>query len=149
MKIYLITMLFWVGCEQASVRSAVREYPAESASNIDAFRSVGAIREPAGSKRIDCKEGSFGHWLRKVTLKSGNEVFLFNGRLKPNQQAQYAVMDISVGKRDLQQCADAVMRLRAEFLFDQKRFSDIVFADNLGKNIPGPEVTIKVVFLNT
>ncbi len=133
MKIYLITLLFLMGCEQASVCSAVHEYPSKSASNVDAFRSVGAIRVPGGSTRIDCKEGSFGHWLRKVALKSGNQVFLFDGRLKSNQQAQYAVMDISVGKRDLQQCADAVMRLRAEFLFDRKRYSEIVFIDNLGK----------------
>jgi hypothetical protein len=51
--------------------------------------------------------------------------------MKRNQQAQYAVLDIRTGKKDLQQCADAVMRLRAEFLFSHHRFGDIVFYDNL------------------
>ncbi|HTG56411.1 MAG TPA: DUF4846 domain-containing protein, partial [Niabella sp.] len=111
----------------------VYDEPAKPASNADVFRDVGAIRVPAGFTRLPCKEGSFGYWLRKVRLKLDKQVFLYNGRLKPNQQAQFAVMDISVGAKDLQQCADAIMRLRAEYLFEQKRFTDIVFSDNLGK----------------
>lgn len=50
--------------------------------------------------------------------------------MKINQSVQFAVLDITVGKKDLQQCADAVMRLRAEYLFSQKRYADIEFRDN-------------------
>ena len=60
-------------------------------------------------------------------------MFLYNGDLKPNQSAQFAVLDIPVGKKDLQQCADAIMRLRAQYLFDHKRFAEISFSDNNGK----------------
>lgn len=134
MRIGLIPLLFFLlGCEPVSVRSATYDEPVKPASNADVFRNVGAIMTPAGFNRLPCKEGSFGYWLRKVALKPDNQVYLYDGRLKPNQQAQYAVMDVSVGSRDLQQCADAVMRLRAEFLFAQKRFSEIVFIDNLGR----------------
>lgn len=60
-------------------------------------------------------------------------MYLYNGVLKTNQAAQYAVSDIPVGKQNLQQCADAVMRLRAEYLFANNRFEEIVFKANNGK----------------
>jgi hypothetical protein len=57
-------------------------------------------------------------------------VYLFNGSLKSNQAAQFAVLDLPIGKTDLQQCADVVMRLRAEYLFSQGRYDEIEFKDN-------------------
>ena len=42
------------------------------------------------------------------------------------------MLDISTGDKDLQQCADAVMRLRAEYLFATQQFDKIVFYDNDG-----------------
>jgi hypothetical protein len=69
-------------------------------------------------------------WLRKRGLKKDKTVYLFNGAEKKIQSAQFAVLDIPVGDKDLQQCADAVMRLRGEYLFASKNFSDIIFTDN-------------------
>ncbi|WP_162946252.1 DUF4846 domain-containing protein [Chitinophaga barathri] len=89
--------------------------------------STGAIATPQGYQRIPQPVGSFGEWLRKTTLKQDNTVYLYNGRPKSNQSAQYAVLDIPVGKRDLQQCADAVMRLYAEYRFANGQYNRIVF----------------------
>jgi hypothetical protein len=72
---------------------------------------------PSGYTRLPAPEGSFGAWLRLLPLLPGTPaVKLFDGSQKLNQSAQAAVIDIDVGNRDLQQCADAVMRLRAEYL---------------------------------
>lgn len=93
------------------------------------------IQPPEGYSRPVAEKESFGYWLRRLPLKPGKpQVKLFNGDLKGNQGAQYAVLDIDVGKSDLQQCADAVMRLRAEYLFSQERFGDIHFNFTSGDN---------------
>ena len=95
--------------------------------------NIAAIPLPEGYHRIELPVGSFGAWLRELPLKRDKTVYLYDGRKKINQTAQYAVVDVSTGKKDLQQCADAVMRLRADWLKSKNRFSEIVFYDNNGK----------------
>lgn len=86
------------------------------------------ITVPAGFNRIPLKEGSFGHYLRHLTLlPEGSKVMLFDGQPKRNQAAAFAVIKMDIGKRDLQQCADAVIRLRAEYLFGAKKPEAIHF----------------------
>lgn len=84
---------------------------------------------PAGFTRIPVKEGSFAAYLRHLPLRpAGSAVRLHNGQPKGRQDVQAAVVDLSVGTRDLQQCADAVMRLRAEHLYRCGRQDAIAFS---------------------
>ncbi|GAB3865319.1 DUF4846 domain-containing protein [Hymenobacter segetis] len=48
---------------------------------------------------------------------AGTQARLFDGKLKDRQDVVAAVVDIDVPPQDLQQCADAVIRLRAEYVF--------------------------------
>lgn len=83
---------------------------------------------PNGYTRTEATPSSFAHFLRHVSLKPhGSPVLLHDGSPKRNQSAHAAVLTLDVGTRDLQQCADAVMRLRAECLFAQRRLNDIHF----------------------
>ncbi|MFK7904635.1 MAG: DUF4846 domain-containing protein [Chitinophagales bacterium] len=89
---------------------------------------VNRIAPPEGYERLSTAENSFSDWLRHLPLKEGNPpVHLFNGAKKGNQNAQFAVINMDVGKQDLQQCADAVMRLRAEYLLATKQLEKIHF----------------------
>jgi hypothetical protein len=95
------------------------------------------IPPPSGATRVDLPPESFGAWLRGLPLASSNTpVYLFNGTLKPNQGVHEAVIKIDVGERDLQQCADAIIRLRAEFLYAQSPRGEISFQYTTGDEIP-------------
>jgi hypothetical protein len=121
-------------CNNTATSSSSKTKPAEKqvakAVDKNPYPTISAIPLPEGYKRIKADSSSFAFWLRQSVLKKDKTVYLFNGNTKGNQLAQFAVLDISVGKKDLQQCADAVMRLKADYLFDQKRFADIMFYDN-------------------
>ena len=73
---------------------------------------------PPGCQRVAVTAGSWGEWLRWLPLRPvGTKARLFNGQLKDRQDVVAAVVDIDVPPQDLQQCADAVIRLRAEYVF--------------------------------
>jgi len=99
---------------------------------LDSFKVentlINRVEVPVGFKRFRKKEGSFPHWIRRLPLKEGNpKVMLYNGEEKWNQEANAFVFDLDVGDRDLQQCADAVMRIRAEYLFHTQQYNKIHF----------------------
>ena len=72
------------------------------------------------------ERSSWQHFLQQLPVVD-SLVLDYKGRPVPDQDKQAGIIPLDVGKKDLQQCADALMRLRAEFLFRQKRFSEIGF----------------------
>jgi len=89
---------------------------------------IGGIPTPAGYQRTPTSQNSFGQYLRSVALRTDNDtVFQHDGEPKSRQDVHHAILTIDVGTRDLQQCADACMRLRGEYLFAQKRYDEIHF----------------------
>lgn len=88
---------------------------------------------PTGYQRVNYSSEGFGSWLRKIPVQPRqNAVLLYNGQAKYRQDIHAAILAIDIGSKDLQQCADAVMRLRAEYLYSQKRYSTIVFTFTSG-----------------
>lgn len=83
---------------------------------------------PLGTKRSDESEESFAHYLRTLPLKKDSSfVHYFDGGIKPNNYIYEAVIDLPIGTKDLHQCADAVMRLRGEYLYKEKKFDKLHF----------------------
>src|SRR5688572_25280524 len=72
-------------------------------SNSAVISKLSEIPLPPGYTRVEGPEKSFAAWLRDVKIKEDKHVYLYNGQLKGNQSAQFAVLDIPVGKKDLQQ----------------------------------------------
>ena len=83
---------------------------------------------PDGFQRTKDDSTSFGYYLRILPLKAdGSKVKLYNGDEKNAEGVYDAVVDLPIGNKDLHQCADAVMRLRAEYLYSQKQYDKIHF----------------------
>ncbi len=100
-------------------------------------RTLDHIKPPLGATRAATTAGSFGAWLRTLPLRpAGTPVNLFDGRRKPNQSAHHAVVDLDLIGRDLQQCADALIRLRAEYLWSAGRKGEIRFNLTNGMTVP-------------
>ncbi|WP_114783735.1 DUF4846 domain-containing protein [Botryobacter ruber] len=91
------------------------------------------FRLPKGFTRVSYPQGSFASYLRSFPLKPhGAVVHYYDGTVKANDGVYEAVLDIDVGKQNLQQCADAIMRLRAEHLYQQQQYDSIRFNFNSG-----------------
>ncbi len=124
---------FWTGIVCMARLAAAAEAPAPLYAWLETPPDPAAALDrrfppPAGYERASAAPGSFAEWLRRLPLKPpGSPVLLHDGRKKANQEAHAAVVDIDTGKRDLQQCADSVIRLRAEYLFAAGRTGEISF----------------------
>ncbi|MBO5069504.1 MAG: DUF4846 domain-containing protein [Roseburia sp.] len=74
------------------------------------------ILAPKGYKRTEAEEGSLLEYLRSFPVKEdGSPVLLYDGNKKWNQDAHVAVMELPIEDADLQQCADSIMRMYAEY----------------------------------
>jgi len=94
---------------------------------FSAERKISDIPTPRGYSRVACEEGSMGEWLRNLPLrKAGTPVYLYTGGLARMQWLSYAVLDLPLLSNN-EQCADACMRLRAEYLYSQGRYLKINF----------------------
>lgn len=83
---------------------------------------------PEGYACIRSDSNSFAFFLQHLPLKEhGSLVHYYNRTTKSGQGVYCAVVNFSLGHRDLQQCADAVIRLRAEYLYSKQLFDAIHF----------------------
>lgn len=74
------------------------------------------VKPPEGYARAEADRGSLCAFLREYALKeAGSPVLLYDGSRKGNQDAHQAVFALPIEAEDLQQCADSVMRVYAEY----------------------------------
>ncbi|MBD5089613.1 MAG: DUF4846 domain-containing protein [Clostridiales bacterium] len=83
---------------------------------------------PEGYTRLSYSKDSFGEFVRKYPLcEDGSEVLLYNGSKKGNQNAHIAIFDMDLVNDDLQQCADSVIRMYAEYFYKKKQYELMQF----------------------
>lgn len=95
-------------------------------------QTVGDIAAPIGYERV---EGSYAEFFRSLPLQErGRKVQLYTGGDARFQWLSTAVIDLPLLSNS-EQCADMTMRLRAEYLFSQGRYSEIRFRDVNGNRL--------------
>ena len=83
---------------------------------------------PLNYQRTKAEKNSFQYYLRNLNLKPpGSNVLYHNGATKANNNVYEEVVDLPIGTKNLHQCADAIMRLKAEYLWNQKNYDQIHF----------------------
>lgn len=86
------------------------------------------IMAPEGYTRVDSDSDELTGFIRSLALKEdGSPVLKYDGNPIGMQSNHVAVFDLDIGSRDLQQCADSVMRVYAEYFWSLKEYDKIAF----------------------
>ena len=90
---------------------------------------------PQGSQRIAPAEGSFGDWLEKIPIDTNKKILhYYTGDEALQQNGHAAIVDIPV-KNNVQDSRKIIMRIRAEYLYQQGRYDEIEFRNKEGRII--------------
>lgn len=94
----------------------------------DSLTISSRVKTPQGYKRFAYQKGSFQEYLRHYKLKPfGSKIINYDNSEYYWQKGHIGILDIPVPKNGLQQCADALIRIRSEYLWDANRKDEIGF----------------------
>ncbi len=86
------------------------------------------VNTPEGYKRVAYQKGTFETYLRNYKIKPfGSKIINYDNSEYYWQLGHVGILDIPVPKNGLQQCADALIRIRSEFLWTTNQKSKIGF----------------------
>lgn len=86
------------------------------------------VKIPEGFVRETYPKGSFQEYIRNYKLKPfGAKVINYDGSHYFNQIGHIGVLELPVPSNGLQQCADALIRIRSEYLWDKNQKDKIGF----------------------
>jgi len=130
----LLTALFFMISSCQDQDNNIETSQPEKITGINP-ENIRAISLPQGFAYVEDGDSAYSNWLLDLELKKSKTVYLYNGKLKSNQGVQYGVLNIDIGKKDLIQCADAAMKLRADHLFENHLYDQIKFISTSGNEL--------------
>ncbi len=94
------------------------------------------FKTPAGFQRMIYDEDSYAYYVQNLPLKAyGTQMYEYDGDLVENQSWCASVIVTEFHKRGWLQCADCVMKLVGDYLYEHERYSDIVFDNATGNRL--------------
>ena len=102
-KYCVLFITFCISCNNITSADKIIKpsKPLQAAVNENPYKKISDIPLQEGFLRKDKPLGSFEEWLENIALKKDKTVYKFDGTPKYNQTAQFAVLNISVGEKDL------------------------------------------------
>ena len=96
--------------------------------NISGTTLSTRVNVPSGYTRVSAEQGTLGSFLREYAMKEHNaKVLLYDGSEKDDQTAHAGIFMLPIENRNLQQYADSIMRVYAEYYLSTKQYEKIVF----------------------
>ena len=133
-----LLLAFQIACSNEvknSFKETNSEISSEKSVNPNGTTVETRYNVPKGYNRVKVEKGSFAEFLRNQKLKPyGEKALYFNGNYKRSEGIYDSVLDVEIGDRDLHQCADAIMLLRAEYFYGKKEYDKINFKFVTGFN---------------
>jgi Domain of unknown function (4846) len=123
-----VFILFCVGCgNQTNSPKTAPQSAAIRLINPEGMSVKTRFDPPEGFERVEVDSASFAYYLQNLPLrKAGTYVKYFNGAVK-DDDVYDAVVAMDISDANLQQCADAIMRLRGEYFYTKNQLDSISF----------------------
>ena len=113
---------------ESDIPNTSEDIPTASLIDASGMTLESRIRTPDGYTRTPEDTGSLAEFLRNYAMKEDQSpVLLYDGSEKGNQNAHVAVFDLPIEAEDLQQCADSVIRVYAEYFWSTGQYDRIAF----------------------
>ncbi|WP_299521215.1 DUF4846 domain-containing protein [Winogradskyella sp.] len=126
--IAIAVLAFQLRPVEGAVDKVVAIVETPSLINKDSLTIESRVSEPKGYKRVSYPKGSFENYLRNYDLKPfGSKIINYDGSKYFWQRGHIGILEVPVPKNGLQQCADALIRIRSEYLWDNDRKDEIGF----------------------
>ena len=129
----LFAFLITLFCCTDAKKNIEGEITKNAIGNAD--KKIREIYLPTGFAYTNESDSAYSNWLLDLKFKTNRPVYLYDGKLKSNQDVHYGVLNIDIGKKDLIQCADAAIKIKADYLFEKNRFAEINFIATSGDKI--------------
>lgn len=123
-------------CNWCVLHAQVIESERELKINPNTLTIQTRFAAPKGYDWESFHEDTFQNYLVNFPLKPENFPIRNYKDVPISKQYHHeAILDIDVGNKDLQQCADAWIRLYSEYLWKEKRFDEIDFEFTSGQKL--------------
>lgn len=131
--LFLIICVFGLAYQFKPVKQHVEVLVKSVNTNTDLIVKEGKtillrVDTPEGYKRVEYPIGSFKNYVRNYKLKAfDSKIINYDNSEYYWQKGHVGILEVPVPKNGLQQCADALIRIRSEYLWDANRKDEIGF----------------------